>query len=151
MKNQTHETHPHFPSGEWEGFYVYKDSSQRHHKQLELEFTNGRIHAEGVDDVGAFTFRGKYNAEIGKCYFVKYYSTHVVHYEGDVDENGIWGKWFFTQQDLGIPKELFKALSQIPSAHVNGGFHIWPKGKSFSAQEHMEREEVTKRTFTFVN
>ena len=45
----------------------------------------------------------------------KYYATHTVFYDGNVDENGIWGNWEIT-----------------PS--MRGGFHLWPKKNEETAQ-----------------
>jgi hypothetical protein len=38
----------------------------------------------------------------------KRYPTHVVHYDGRADENGIWGTWTI-------------------DGYYKGGFHIWIK------------------------
>ena len=59
-----------------------------------------------------------------KCNITKAYSSHTIHYKGDIDENGIWGFW---------------SLS-----YMKGGFHIWPK-----ENKHTEKaEEVISQVVT---
>ncbi len=41
----------------------------------------------------------------------KFYATHTVFYDGQVDENGIWGTWTI-------------------GGYFSGGFHIWPKAEA---------------------
>ena len=85
-----------------------------------LDFQNGTVKDSGVDEVSAFTWKGKYNVEDFTCRMVKSYPTHQVFYDGRADENGIWGLWkmdFFT-----------------------GGFHIWPKRKGM--KEAVEEVEI---------
>ena len=107
------ETHSLFPSGEWEGFYAYEfgPNARRHLMSFTLEFKNGAVTGGGIDDIGAFTWRGHYDTEQLRCQLYKRYVTHLIFYDGYVDENGIWGSW------------------QIP-LRIRGGFHLWPKGIS---------------------
>lgn len=101
------ETHPLFPSGEWEGFYVYAWSKEQHKMSCHLDFKNGVITGSGGDDINAFTWHGRYDVETFVCQLVKQYANYEVYYDGRADENGIWGIW----------RIMFS----------NGGFHIWPK------------------------
>ena len=105
----TYETHPLFPSGEWEGFYTYAfgPDADRHKMSFQLDFKKNLISGSGSDDIGGFSFKGTYDTKIMKCSMSKHYAAHTVLYEGSVDENGIWGTWTL---EWG-----------------RGGFHIWPK------------------------
>lgn len=118
---QTTETHPHLPSGKWEGFYTYQlgPDSEKHNMRFHLTFKDGDITGKGADDVGHFTWKGDYNLEGMTATIIKAYPTHEVNYQGWIDENGIWGNWNI---------HAFK-----------GGFHIWPKA-SFQAKEQKEEE-----------
>ena len=107
------EKHPFFPSGEWEGFYTYAFGGDAHRNMMSfaLTFKNGKVSGSGIDNINRFIWRGSYDTEKLRCSMQKRYSTHVVLYDGYVDQNGIWGTW------------------EIPP-YDRGGFHIWPKGLS---------------------
>ena len=131
MSSAGQESHPLFPSGEWEGFYTYATGSRaaQHPMHLFLLFKDNVVTGGGSDDVGRFTWRGSYSKQQLECIIRKHYSTHLVSYHGQVDENGIWGIW---QMD-----------------GVSGGFHIWPKiaeqnqqAQAVATQEESIREEV---------
>ena len=103
------EQHPLFPSGEWEGFYMYGAGTKKEEMQLSLEFSNRKVRGSGTDPIGPFSFDGKYDVGAGTCQMTKNYpGQHSVYYDGVADENGIWGKWTI-------------------AADLTGGFHIWPK------------------------
>lgn len=124
--NNQQETHPLFPSGEWEGFYKYTFTFlPKGEMSFLLHFENGIITGTGSDDVGAFSWRGTYDKEELRCQMTKKYGTHSVFYDGHVDENGIWGTW---------------KLSDF----TKGGFHIWPKkgGEEEEEEEVVAEEEV---------
>jgi hypothetical protein len=114
------ETHPLFPSGEWEGFYTYATGpgEDRHDMHLMLNFKDNLVTGSGGDDVGSFSWKGSYNKEQLECKMTKRYSTHSVFYKGQADENGIWGLW--------------------EMEWLKGGFHIWPKASS----QNEEAEEL---------
>ena len=101
-------SHPLFPSGEWEGFYLDPRVPGKGQMNLFLHFSDGLVTGRGTDPVGGFSFSGHYNAEGLFCVMTKSYATHEVFYDGRADENGIWGTWSI-QGDF------------------SGGFHIWPK------------------------
>lgn len=105
------ETNPLFPSGEWEGFYTHEfgPHARRHLMSFTLTFKNGTVSGSGIDDINYFSWRGKYDTEKLRCWMQKLYPSHLVFYDGHVDENGIWGSW------------------EIPP-YYRGGFHLWPKG-----------------------
>ena len=118
------EKHHLFPSGEWEGFYTYSWSPQRHKMAFQLHFEGGQVTGSGVDDIAPFHWEGVYNTERMKCDMTKFYPAHAVFYDGHVDENGIWGTWNI--------RPMWR-----------GGFHIWPKSAGESNEE--EEEEVSAR------
>jgi hypothetical protein len=97
-----------FPSGPWTGFYNHRPGD-RHAMQLQLTFANGQMSGEGVDDVGRFRVKGRYDTASRECYWTKsYLGAHDVFYRGFREGKGIWGTWEITIQ-------------------YHGGFHIWPR------------------------
>jgi hypothetical protein len=97
-----------FPSGPWTGFYNYRPGD-RHRMQLHLTFAQGRISGNGVDDIGRFLIRGRYDTQSRECYWTKsYIGSHDVFYRGFREGKGIWGTWQIAIQ-------------------FRGGFHIWPR------------------------
>lgn len=125
------ETHPLFPSGDWEGFYTYAcgPNAGRHSMTFYLEFKNGVVTGSGGDEVGPFTWSGSYNTKMMVCKMTKHYLSHTVDYEGHVDENGIWGSWNI--------RVTFR-----------GGFHVWPKQNAGNEaeEEAEEKPETISRT-----
>ncbi len=123
------ETHPLFPSGDWEGFYTYAfgPGAERHPMVFHLDFKNGTVNGAGSDDIAPFRWRGHYDKEALRCQMTKYYASHTVFYDGQVDENGIWGRWTI-------------------GGYFSGGFHIWPKAgeeKEAAAEVAAEEEKAT--------
>lgn len=118
------ETHPHFPSGEWEGFYTYPNSNAKDKMGTTLEFSNGKVSGSGSDPIGAFAWSGHYDVKAETCHMTKFYmGKHVVYYDGYADENGIWGSWTI-------------------SNNWRGKFHIWPKGRGQFGEEVAAMEEA---------
>ena len=77
---------------------------------LHLAFANGQMSGDGIDDVGRFTIRGRYDPATMECWWTKTYpDSHDVAYRGFREGKGIWGTW-----------EI--------KVFTHGGFHIWPKG-----------------------
>ena len=96
-----------FPSGPWTGFYNY-GPGERHRMDLQLTFADGNMSGDGVDDIGRFLLKGRYDTANRECYWTKTYpGSHDVYYRGFREGKGIWGTW-----EIGL-------LS-------HGGFHIWP-------------------------
>ncbi|WP_299839280.1 hypothetical protein [uncultured Tenacibaculum sp.] len=126
MKKENLESHKFLPSGEWEGFYCYSHSPAQHKMFIELSFKKGKIFGSGTDDINYFSWKGEYSLDTFKISMVKTYPSHTVDYNGDVDENGIWGRW-----NIG--------------ANFSGGFHIWPK-KQNSEEESEALEESVKES-----
>ena len=94
QKNTNAETHPFFPSGEWEGFYHCDFSSARHRMDCLLTFCERIVAGCGSDDAGAFRWDGIYHTDACTCTITKQYmGRHQVRYDGHADENGIWGTW----------------------------------------------------------
>jgi hypothetical protein len=99
---------PLFPSGPWTGFYNYRPG-KRHRMDLHLSFIRGNLSGDGVDDVGRFLIKGRYDAATCECHWTKsYLGAHDVFYCGFREGKGIWGTW-----------EI--------SLLAHGGFHIWPR------------------------
>jgi hypothetical protein len=112
MKSNNHkptEQHPLFPSGPWNGFYTYTQGADadQHPMPCTLEFVEGILSGRGSDDVGVFSLTGFYNTQSMTCQMTKKYASHIVDYQGRIDENGIWGCWTMSGW--------------------KGGFHLWPK------------------------
>ena len=102
------ESDPRFPSGPWTGFFLQREIPGKHLMELRLTFRQGAFTGEGRDWVGAFTVRGRYSVEDGKCYWtMRYVGRHDAFYQGFTEGKGIWGTW-------EIPPDW------------RGGFHIWP-------------------------
>lgn len=121
----TFEQHPHFPSGVWEGFYIYGFGLDRskHQMHFNLDFRNGIIQGSGGDDIGPFRWTGTYDAELGKVEMTKHYlGRHTVEYDGRADDNGIYGSWTVSG--------------------MRGGFHIWPQGRGISDKNEEEKTEI---------
>ena len=98
-----------FPSGPWVGFYNYRPGD-RHRMDLGLEFAGGTVIGEGIDNVGRFLVRGRYDVANRECHWTKtYIGRHDVFYRGFREGKGIWGTWEIREQ-------------------LRGGFHIWPVG-----------------------
>ncbi len=114
-----------FPSGPWTGFYNYVPGGHRHRMELGLSFSSGCIGGDGVDDVGRFFIKGRYDSAACECHWTKtYLGGHDVFYRGFREDKGIWGCW-----EIGN------------LAH--GGFHIWPRGAE-SGEELVEAAAGTK-------
>lgn len=123
------EQHPHFPSGDWEGFYNDpRGGGKKGDMTMTLEFSGGRITGAGSDPVGAYTWTGSYDAIAGTCSLKKTYpGRHSVQYKGYADENGIWGSW-----------NIWFILAR-------GDFHIWPKMKGVGESDEEEKEAAAVR------
>lgn len=106
------EEDPRYPSGPWTGYYNYAfdAAAARYRQDLMLTFRAGRLTGEGLDSVGPFLIRGRYDKEEGRVWWTKTYpGSHDVSYSGYREGKGIWGTW------------------AIGTA-ARGGFMIWPKG-----------------------
>ena len=112
-----------FPSGPWTGFYNYHPGD-RHRMDLHLAFASGNMSGDGVDDIGQFLIKGRYDEGSGECHWTKTYpGSHDVFYRGFREGKGIWGRW-----EIGV------------LAH--GGFHIWPRGAGEGEAEAEEAGEA---------
>lgn len=113
-------------SGPWTGYYNYPwRLAERHGMDLRLTFSDGRLTATGSDDVGPFTFEGRYDPATLECTWVKRYATHTVDYRGFREGKGIWGTWRLTG--------------------ATGGFHIWPLEADAAAASVSASEQVPLR------
>ncbi len=80
---------------------------------------------DGVDDVGRFLIKGRYDGASRECYWTKsYIGAHDVFYRGFREGKGIWGTW-----------EI--------SLYSHGGFHIWPR-QAGEADQQTEQEEAAE-------
>ena len=125
----SNETHPHFYTGSWEGFYLYQGNPEKHQMDFFLRFKEGKIKGKGGDSVGPFTWRGTYDVKGASCEMIKQYKTHSIQYTGTVDENGIWGFWKpRMKRDPKWSDEAWAKIEEKFTARQNG-FHIWPLGR----------------------
>lgn len=135
--NQPSESHRFFPSGDWEGFYLYQNDGEKHSMNFSLDFKKGIVSGRGSDDVGGFSWKGTYNSESFTVQMTKQYGTHTIEYSGHADENGIWGKWTYGTDDSmkQLSPELVKNIMEAFADKMNGGFHIWPRQNEQSSVE----------------
>ncbi|MBI3725620.1 hypothetical protein HY251_16960, partial [bacterium] len=112
------------PSGPWHGFYTDPRFAGRHFMDLVLEFHEGTITGDGIDDVAPFTIRGGYHSETLASWWTKSYRTHTVSYTGAYDLGSIYGTW-------EISFLVF---------HARGGFRIWPGARGEGAKIAEEEE-----------
>lgn len=146
MDSDNLENHKFLPSGPWEGFYCYNDSPAQHKMSIHLKFADNQVFGSGLDDVDSFIWRGKYNLNDLKVNMTKIYPTHNILYNGDIDENGIWGIWNNGEDlsKLGFSPEVITAIKSAFADKLNGGFHIWPVRKIEESEENVEEEELVK-------
>lgn len=82
-----------YPSGSWRGFWDQTAYGRQTMRDLELNFSSGRVQGTGVDIVGPFSFVGTYDSD-GTVNLIKRYPYHAVRYEGRYDGEGtIYGEW----------------------------------------------------------
>lgn len=87
-----------FPSGPWKGFWQQTGYGRQPMEQFELRFDpDGEVTGRGIDMVGPFLFRGRYNPATGEVRLVKQFiGKHTVDYVGRSDGEGrIVGTWSF--------------------------------------------------------
>jgi hypothetical protein len=121
LKSPNLEIDPRFCSGAWTGFYLQRWRPGRHTMTIDLNFRDRRLEADGVDDIGPFTFSGSYDLQNGKCNWTKQYlGKHQVSYAGINEGQGIWGVWQISA--------LWGLISD------RGVFHIWPEGTNPSSE-----------------
>jgi len=142
MPSPRSETHPHLPSGEWEGFYCYHSSPAQHKMATELHFAAGVVTGVGTDDVASFVWEGKYDLDTGKLEMTKTYATHDVLYRGDIDENGIWGVWEIVYDYSKLPPGMEAIIKASLRDTLTGGFHIWPKPRATNANNNEREDEM---------
>ncbi|SDL36969.1 hypothetical protein SAMN05421823_105319 [Catalinimonas alkaloidigena] len=141
MASNDTEMHPYLPSGEWEGFYCYGDSPKQHKMAIELRFAEGVVSGSGVDDVAPFAWKGTYTLDAFRVSMTKTYPTHQIAYQGDVDENGIWGMWDdLTDLSAHFDAEMIQYIKSAMHDKIRGGFHIWPK----KATHEFDEEALTE-------
>ncbi len=137
MKKTNTEQHPNLPSGEWEGLYKYPSVLQGMFEEgkmtFVIDFCNGEIIGFGSDQVGGYTWKGSYDLDQMQCWMIKSYTTHDIDYEGNVDENGIWGFWL-------TGHDRFK-----------GTFHIWPKGREVEEVSEEKKNNLVEIKKVLVN
>lgn len=131
--------HKLLPSGEWEGFYCYNFEPTQHKMEIKLFFDDGVISGSGIDDVLPFIWKGTYDLDNLKVTMEKIYATHNVFYDGDVDENGIWGVWNMYHLANAMVKD-----HPIMNRYIKGGFHIWPVKKKSEAEKAVAEKEKSK-------
>jgi hypothetical protein len=83
-------------SGEWSGFY--EQHAGRHPQRMTLEFADGVVRGDGIDELSAFRLEGEYRVEAGgevRIGWLKTYDrSHSILYLGTLDGEGrIVGSW----------------------------------------------------------
>ncbi|MCV6628346.1 MAG: hypothetical protein OIF50_00650 [Flavobacteriaceae bacterium] len=139
LASEALETHPLLPSGSWKGFYCYQSDPTQHHMQTVLQFGQQKIFGSGQDDIGSFGWHGLYDLDKMKSSKIKHYKTHLIQYEGNIDENGIWGIWHHPQLKTET-QQMHPALEK----YASGGFHIWPAASSQEQQQYLEKANKEK-------
>jgi len=84
-------------SGLWAGHY--EQAGRRYPQQMTLEFADGLVRGDGVDDIGTFTLEGEYRVEGSdvRLGWVKTYDEgHSVLYLGEISRGSIIGRWSLT-------------------------------------------------------
>ncbi len=115
-----------FQSGQWTGFFTYSGQQTRHRMDLHLDFNNGVLSGSGIDYVGKFVIKGRYDVKANEAWWSKdYIGQHSVSYQGFGDglKQAIWGKW-----------EI--------SARTKGGFLIRPIGAADGNEEVEKKPDV---------
>lgn len=82
------------PSGLWRGHY--EQFGRRYPQQMVLEFADGLIRGDGVDDIGTFEIDGEYRAdgaEVRMGWIKTYDGAHSVLYLGALRGEGVEGTW----------------------------------------------------------
>ena len=99
------ETDSRFPSGEWVDFYIQPSISRdRRRMGLCLTFRSGLLTGEGMDGVGEFLIKGRYDLKSGEVTSHKYYvRQHSVFYRGWNEGKGIWGVWEISSRGWPAP------------------------------------------------
>ena len=125
----------HFPSGPWTGFYNHRPGDN-HRMDLRLQFNQGWISGDGMDDVGRFLIAGEYDEDLLECRWTKsYVGAHDVQYRGFREGKGVWGTWEIRTWHLG-------GLGPFVGT---GGFQIWPvaAGEASEAREAEDEEAMS--------
>lgn len=96
------------PSGPWTGYFLYGHEGRKHSMSLSLVFApDGKIHGEGVDDIGPFAIEGIFQTAANAATWTKaYVGMHSVEYSGLYGRRSICGDWAI--------------------GPAVGGFWIWP-------------------------
>jgi|JI10StandDraft_1071094.scaffolds.fasta_scaffold530487_2 hypothetical protein len=85
------------PSGMWTGHYEQMGRAYPQH--LKLEFADGLIRGDGVDDLGTFAIDGEYRlegSEMRMGWIKTYDGAHSVLYLGELLDRTIRGRWSLT-------------------------------------------------------
>jgi hypothetical protein len=83
-----------YPSGAWKGFWDQASWGRQEMSGLVLRFAGGAVEGEGLDVIGPFTFRGRYDGQGHVSLVKQYVGRHQVHYEGRYDGEGtVFGRW----------------------------------------------------------
>ena len=85
---------PRLASGMWEGFYA--QGGRRYPQDMRLEFADGLMRGDGIDDLGAFTIEGEYRVaedEVRLGWIKTYEGAHSVLYLGVLEGEVLVGEW----------------------------------------------------------
>lgn len=110
------------PTGQWNGFYIESQISQRGWMHQYLEFAENKMTGEGTDRVGPWTLTGILDPDSQQASWVKsYVGKHDVNYSGKISDKGIVGVWDIR----GV---------------TDGPFHIWPQHLTEFDRMYMQEE-----------
>lgn len=123
------------PSGSWRGYYTYQGCN---HDVCEfhLRFQNGAVQGDGVDDVGSYSIRGKFDGRTHRISFTKQYRAgtrnHFGRVNGDNEGHAVTYDGRLVGQSLGAG---FRGVWRIRNRGTNsdGVFHLWPAMETWAS------------------
>eukprot|EP00434_Breviolum_minutum_P000967 symbB.v1.2.000850.t2/scaffold37.1/size397765/22 len=136
------------PSGSWRGYYTY---GGRNHDvcEFELRFDNGIVKGRGVDDVGAYTIRGKFDGRRHSIDFTKQYQRGTRNQSGRLTEDNEGHAVVYAGRLVGEHLGAgFRGSWKIRNQGTNsdGRFHLWPAMDSWASAS-APPEEPTPQVF----